>query len=84
MTSRNGSDRRGGPSLPEGHSRSMSFATQIGYICIVLPKNKLADTMRPALAEAGLLVRATLALSGLGLLVACVALILVLRRSHAG
>ena len=47
-------------------------------------KTRLADTVRPALAEAGLLVRATLALSGLGLIVACVALLLVLRRGHAG
>lgn len=45
----------------------------------MLDRNKLADTVKPALAEAGLLVRATLALSGLGLLVACVALVLALR-----
>lgn len=50
----------------------------------MLAKNKLADTIRPALTEAGLLVRATLTLSGVALLVACVALVLVLRRGHAG
>ena len=50
----------------------------------MLGKNKLADTVRPALAEAGLLVRATLTLSGVALLVACIALVLVVRRGHAG
>lgn len=45
----------------------------------MLGKSKLADTVKPALAEAGLLVRATLVLSGVALLVACVALVLAMR-----
>ena len=40
---------------------------------------KLADSLQSALAEAGALVRAVMVLSGLALVMACVALIMALR-----
>ena len=50
---------------------------------MLLGKGKLAETVKDSVAEAGLLVRATLALSGVALLVACVALVLALRGGRA-
>lgn len=47
----------------------------------VLGQGKLAETMKTGVADAGLLVRAALALSGVALVVACVALVLALRRA---
>jgi hypothetical protein len=47
---------------------------------VLLGKSKLAETVKSGVAEAGLLVRAALALSGAALVVACLALLLVLRR----
>ena len=50
----------------------------------MLGKGKLAESVKSGVTEAGLLVRAALALSGVGLLVACVALMLVLRTGRPG
>jgi hypothetical protein len=48
----------------------------------VLGKDKLAESVKAGVAEAGLLVRATLALSGVALLVSCIALVLALRAGR--
>lgn len=47
----------------------------------MLGQGRLAETVRSGVAEAGLLVRAALTLSGVALVVACVALVLALRRA---
>jgi len=45
-------------------------------------KSKLAETVRTGVADAGLLVRVALALSGAALIVACIALMLVRGRGR--
>jgi hypothetical protein len=50
---------------------------------MLLAKEKIAETVKTGIAEAGLLVRAALALSGAALLVACVALVMALRGGRA-
>lgn len=48
---------------------------------MLLGSAKLAENVKAGVAEASLLVRAALALSGMALVVACVALVLALRRA---